>query len=78
MRMSLATASTSTSRLEEAIAFLVSRVESQSPETAMDVLEALAMYRQNERVSESVRKAVFRREDKTVAERFLREFENMA
>jgi hypothetical protein len=66
------------SRLEEAIAFLVSRLESESPEAVKDVLEALALYRRNERVTESVRNAVLRRGDKNVAAHFVREFENMA
>ena len=68
--------SMASSRLEEAIAFLLSLLTTASVHTATDVLGALAIYKQSERVSESVREVLARRGDKTLLERFVREFDN--
>jgi hypothetical protein len=68
-------ASMAASRLEEAIAFLVSLIEGASIQTATAVIETLAVYRRNERVSESVRNAVSQRGERTLAETFSREFD---
>lgn len=63
-------ASMAGSRLDEAIAFLVSVVESGSSQIVVAALEALSIYRQNERVSRCVRDAVRARKDKTLSEQF--------
>ena len=57
-------------KLEEAIAFLISLVESANPETAAAAVEALCIYRHNERVSESVRTAVLTRKEKAIVEEY--------
>lgn len=63
------------SKLEEAITFLVSLIESATIQTATHVIEALAVYRRNERVGESVRESVSRRGEEILVETFSREFE---
>jgi hypothetical protein len=64
------------SRLDEAVAFLVSLVESASVPIASATVEALSIYRHNERISESVRKSVTGRPDKKLTENFHRAFES--
>jgi hypothetical protein len=64
------------SRLDEAIAFLVSLVESASVPIASAAVEAISIYRHNERISESVRKSVMGRPDKKLTENFHRAFES--
>jgi hypothetical protein len=64
------------SRLDDAVAFLISVVESGSEQTAKDGLEALSIYRSNERVMAAVRQAVGRRKVQGLAEQFRREFED--
>lgn len=63
------------SRLDEAITFLVGLVEGERVHTAVDAVEALAIYKLNERVSQVVRQAVSGRREKELAERFKRDFE---
>ena len=63
------------SRLDEAIAFLVAIVETENAPAAADALEALAIYRHNERVSDTVHDAVLRRGERALLERFTREFQ---
>ena len=58
------------SKLEEAIAFLVTLVESANAQTAAAAVEALCIYRHNERVSKSVRTAALTRKEKAVLEAF--------
>ena len=55
-------------KLEEPIAFLISLVESANAETAAAAVEALCIYRHNERVSESVRTAALTRKEKAIVE----------
>ena len=55
-------------KLEEPIAFLISLVESANAETAAAAVEALCIYRHNERVSESVRTAALTRKEKAIIE----------
>jgi len=62
------------SKLDEAISFLVSLVESASVQTAGAALEALSIYRHNERISESVRAAALRRKEKAVVEAYRHSF----
>jgi hypothetical protein len=62
------------SRLDEAVAFLVSIVEDGGVSMAGDALEALSIYRSNERVVAAVRRAVEGRKDKGLGEQFRREF----
>ena len=57
-------------KLEEAIAFLISLVESANAETAAAAVEALSIYRHNERVSESVRTAALTRKEKAIVEQY--------
>jgi hypothetical protein len=57
-------------KLEEAIAFLISLVESANAETAAAAVEALSIYRHNERVSESVRIAALTRKEKAIVEEY--------
>ena len=57
-------------KLEEAIAFLISLVESANAETAAAAVEALCLYRHNARVSESVRTAALTRKEKAVVEEY--------
>jgi hypothetical protein len=61
-------------KLEEAIAFLISLVESANAETAAAAVEALCIYRHNERVSESVRTAVLTRKEKAIVEQYRESF----
>ena len=63
------------SRLDDAVAFLVSLVGSASPQTAGDAIEALSIFRHNERVTNVVREALAERKDKQLRERFVQEFE---
>lgn len=57
-------------KLEAAIAFLISLVESANAETAAAAVEALCIYRHNERVSESARTAVLTRKEKAIVEEY--------
>ncbi|HEY4899406.1 MAG TPA: hypothetical protein VIH91_01175 [Terriglobales bacterium] len=66
-------ASMAASKLEEAIAFLISLVETESVPTAVAVVEALSIYSRNERVRKSVNDAVVARQDQTLADHFKRE-----
>ena len=66
-------ASMASSKLEEAIAFLISLVETESVPTAVAVVEALSIYSRNERVRKSVNDAVVARQDQTLADHFKRE-----
>ena len=66
------------SRLEEAIAFLLAVVGTENVMAAVDALEALAIYRLNERVSNAVHDAVSRRGEKRLLESFTREFASPA
>jgi hypothetical protein len=63
------------SRLDDAVAFLISLVESANPQTAGDAIEALSIYRHNERVTNAVREALAARRDNRLRERFAQEFE---
>lgn len=67
-------ASMAASKLEEAIAFLISLVETESTTTAVAVVEALSIYSRNDRVRKSVNDAVVARRDQTLAGHFKREF----
>ncbi len=62
------------SRLEEAIEFLRSLLESESSQTASDVVAALAMYKGNESIKQSIGAIVRGRGDKRLIETFEREF----
>ncbi len=62
-------------RLEDAVAFLVSLIDTENVQLAEAVVEALAIYRGNERIRDSARAAVETRGDRSVTERFRREFE---
>lgn len=53
-------------KLEEAIAFLISLVESANAETAAAAVEALRIYRHHERVRESVRTAALTRKEEAI------------
>jgi hypothetical protein len=64
------------SKLDEAIAFLVSLVESAGTAIAAAAIEALSIYRHNERVSKFVRIAALARSDKAVVEAFRSNFGN--
>jgi hypothetical protein len=57
-------------KLEEPIAFLISLVESANAETAAAAVEALSIYRHNERVSDSVRTAALTRKEKAIVEQY--------
>jgi hypothetical protein len=63
------------SRLDDAIAFLISLVETASVPTAAAAVEALSIYSGNERVRKSVGDAVSVRSEKTLLERFRQDFE---
>jgi hypothetical protein len=63
------------SKLDEAIAFLVSLVETASVPTAAAAVEALSIYSRNERVRKSVGDVVSVRSEKTLLERFRQDFE---
>ena len=58
------------SKLDAAIAFLISLVKSGSAPIAAAAVEALSIYRHNERVSTSVRSAVMARKEKAVVEAY--------
>lgn len=62
------------SKLDEAIAFLVSLIETESIPTAAAGLEALSIYSRNERVRKSVSDAVLSRRNETLADYFKRDF----
>jgi hypothetical protein len=62
------------SRLDDAIAFLLSQVDSASAQTAACAIEALSIYRHNERVSKSVRSAALGRREKAIIEAYQRGF----
>ena len=64
--------------MEEAIAFLLAVVETETVLVAVDALEALAIYRLNARVSNAVHDAVSRRGEKRLLESFTREFASPA
>jgi hypothetical protein len=63
------------SRLDEAIAFLVSLVREGSMQTADNALEALTIYRHNERVKAKLLDAVTTRDERTLRDRYRRDFE---
>lgn len=64
------------SRLDDAIAFLVSLVETEGLQTAGDALEALVPYRQNERARRELQKVVSGRCDEALIEQFKHDFED--
>lgn len=68
-------ASMAASKLDEAIIFLVSLVETESIPTAAAAVEALSIYSRNERVRKSVGDAVSVRSHKTLLDRFKQDFE---
>ena len=63
------------SRLEPAIAYLLSIAEAASPQTAAQAIEALAAYRSNEWIRSSLEKIVRQRNERIVTEAFARHFE---
>lgn len=63
------------SRLEPAIAFLLTIAGEANPKTAAQAVEALASYRSNERVRSSLDKVVHQRTEQLVTEAFKRHFE---
>lgn len=63
------------SRLQESIDFLRSLLETTSSQTASDVVVALAIYKANESVKQSVAAIVRRRSDKLLIEMFQHHFE---
>ncbi len=67
-------ASMAASKLEEAIAFLISLVETESIPTATAAVEALSIYSRNQRVKQSVSDAVLTRRNETLASHFKRDF----
>jgi len=62
------------SKLDEAIAFLVSLIETESIPTAAAAIEALSIYSRNERVRKSVNDAVLARRNETLVTRFKHNF----
>lgn len=68
-------AAMASSRLDEAITFLVSLVASANVHTAGDAIEALTIYRHSERVTNKVREALTARGDKRLMDRFAQAFE---
>jgi hypothetical protein len=62
-------------RVEESIEFLRSLLETASSQTACDVVVALAIYKGNESIKQSIGGIVQRRGDRRVIEMFEREFE---
>jgi len=64
------------SKLDEAIAFLVSLVESASMPIAAAAVKDLAIYRHNERVSKSVRAAVVTRKERALVVQFEQDFQS--
>src|SRR5215472_15760835 len=65
------------SRLDEAVAFLASLVEDGSRQIATFTIEALAIYRSNDRVKQAIQGALLRRNDNSLLQFFEREFENL-
>ena len=63
------------SRLDEAVTFLISLVESASPQTTGDAIEALSIYRHSERVANRVREALAARGDDRLMDRFAQAFD---
>jgi hypothetical protein len=63
------------SRLEESIEFLRSLLETRSSQTAADVIAALAIYKGNESIKESVASVVRRRCDKALIDKFEHHFQ---
>ena len=61
-------------RLDEAMAFLISLVKGEGVQTALDALESLAIYRNNEVVSEAISAAVATRRENALTEQFQRDF----
>jgi hypothetical protein len=64
------------SRLDDAVSFLISLVESVSPQTAGDAIEALSIYRHNQRVTNQVREALATRGDRRLMQNFAQAFES--
>ena len=69
-------ASMAASKLDGAIAFLVSLIETEGIPTAAAVVEALSIYSRNERVRKSVNDAVLTRSDQTLVNQVRRDFES--
>ena len=65
-------------KLEEAIAFLVSLVETESIPTAAGAVHALSIYRRNERVRKAVTDAVLAQHNETLANHFRHDFDGVA
>jgi hypothetical protein len=63
------------SRLDESVAFLISLLENANARTAGDAMEALSIYRHNDRVSKAVNDAIDTRGDKVLRQRFSSDFE---
>lgn len=61
-------------RSEEAVEFLVSLLADSGVQTAKDVITALAIFRDNEKVRKQVEAAVSRRNVQSLTEAFRREF----
>ncbi len=61
-------------KLDAAIAFLISLVETESIPAAAAVIEALSIYRGNERVRKAANDAVLARRNQTLADHFKRDF----
>ena len=68
-------AAIASSRLDEAVTFLVSLVASASIQTAGDAVEALTIYRHSEKITNNVREALTARGDKRLMDRFAQAFE---
>jgi hypothetical protein len=66
------------SRLDDAVTFLVRLVESSNVQTAGDAIEALTIYRHSERVTNMVREAIAARGDKRLMDRFAQAFDSSA
>lgn len=62
------------SRLESAIAYLLSIVEAANSRTAVQAMEALASYRSSERVRSSLREIVRKRNEQIASQAFARHF----
>jgi hypothetical protein len=67
-------ASMAASKLDDAIAFLVSLIETESIPAATAAVEALSIYSRNERVKQSVSDAVLGRGNETLIAHFKRDF----
>ena len=63
------------SRLDQAVTFLTSLVEDGSRQIATYTIEALAIYRSNDRVKQTIHDALLRRDDNFLLQFFDREFE---